>query len=196
MCEQPSTPQGSKAQTPTTLSSTPWREAPKISAPNLGVGNYHDVKHVMVREGERFATIAGLQSATDQRILDQSNRLLCPVTGTTIHAAGRQERAALAALSMTLPEPFDVQVPRRVGRDCLVAFEGRQYSVPYHHVGASVDVRGCVRTVEIYRRGDCIARFPRHTDCRLLIDQAHYDGPADARVAAPSPLGRMARQMV
>jgi hypothetical protein len=41
MCEQPSTPQGSKAQTPSTLSSTPWREAPKISAPNLGVGNYH-----------------------------------------------------------------------------------------------------------------------------------------------------------
>jgi hypothetical protein len=40
MCEQPSTPQGSKAQTPSTLSSTPWREAPKISAPNLGVGNY------------------------------------------------------------------------------------------------------------------------------------------------------------
>src|ERR1019366_9031703 len=25
MCEQPSTPQGSKAQTPSTLSSTPWR---------------------------------------------------------------------------------------------------------------------------------------------------------------------------
>jgi hypothetical protein len=125
----------------------------------------HDVKHVMVRGGERFATIAGLQSAMDQRILDQSNRLLCPVTGTTIHAAWRQDRAALAALSMTLPEPFDVQVSRRVGRDCLVAFEGRQYSLPYHHVGASVDVRGCVRTVEIYRRGDCIARFPRYTDC-------------------------------
>jgi hypothetical protein len=42
MCEQPSTPQDSKAQTPSTLSSTPWREAPKISAPNLGVGNYAD----------------------------------------------------------------------------------------------------------------------------------------------------------
>jgi hypothetical protein len=97
---------------------------------------------------------------------------------------------------MTLPEPFDVQVSRRVGRDCLVAFECRQYSVPYHHVGACVDVRGCVRTVEIYRHGDCIARFPRYTDCRLLIDQAHYDGRADARGAAPTPLGRMARQMV
>src|ERR1019366_1593867 len=49
MCEQPSTPQGSKAQTPSTLSSTPWREAPKISAPNLGVGNYGN----RMRGGER-----------------------------------------------------------------------------------------------------------------------------------------------
>jgi hypothetical protein len=97
---------------------------------------------------------------------------------------------------MTLPEPFDVQVRRRVGCDCLVAFEGGQYSVPYRHVDASVDVRGCARTVEIYQRGACVARFPRHTDCQLLIDQAHYDGPADVRVAAPPPLGRMARQTV
>jgi transposase len=156
----------------------------------------HDVKHVMVREGERFATIAALQSATERRLLEHAHRLLCPVTGTPIHTAWQAERATLARLPMTLPQPFDVQVHRRVRRDCLVAFEGRQYSVPYDCAGGTVELRGCARTVEIYRGGACIARFPRHTDCRLLIDQAHYDGPAKGRVQAPAPLGRMGRQGV
>src|ERR1035437_5498629 len=53
MCEQPSTPQGSKAQTPSTLSSTPWREAPKISAPNLGVGNYNATALPLTRSASR-----------------------------------------------------------------------------------------------------------------------------------------------
>ncbi len=97
---------------------------------------------------------------------------------------------------MTLPQPFDVQVHRRVGRDCLVAFEGRQYSVPYAHVGSTVEVRGCADSVEIYRRCELLARFPRRTRCRLLVDQAHYDGPSDRRVIAPAPLGRLARAIV
>jgi transposase len=156
----------------------------------------HDVKHLLVHENERFATIADLQSTTNQRVLDQSNRLLCPVTGATIYAAWQTEQEALSPLPMTLPQPFDVQVHRRVGRDCLVAFEGRQYSVPYRHSGGTVEVRGCARTVEIYRRGERIAGFPRHTDCRLLVDQAHYDGPSNERIIAPAPLGRMARQVV
>lgn len=156
----------------------------------------HDVKYVVVREGERFATIAGLQSVTERRVLEQAHRLLCPVTGTPIHTAWQAERATLAPLPMTLPQPFDVQVHRKVGRDCLVAFEGRQYSVPYDCAGGTVELRGCARTVEIYRSGACIARFPRHTECRLLIDRAHYDGPSTARVTAPAPLGRMARRGV
>jgi len=156
----------------------------------------HDVKHLMVADGERFASVAGLQSATEQRILAQAHRLLCPVTGSTVYAAWQAERSVLTPLPMTLPQPFDVQVHRRVGRDCLVAFEGRQYSVPYHCAGGVVDVRGCAGAVEIYRRGERIARFPRHTDCRLLVDQAHYDGPSSERIIAPAPLGRMARQLV
>jgi hypothetical protein len=36
-----------------------------------------------------------------------------------------------------------------------------------------------------------IATHPRHTSARLVIDQAHYDGPSTDRVTAPPPLGRM-----
>jgi hypothetical protein len=56
-----------------------------------------------------------------------------------------------------------------------------------------VEVRGCA---EIYRRCELVAQFPRRTQCRLLVDQAHYDGPSDQRVIAPVPLGRIARAIV
>lgn len=156
----------------------------------------HDVKHLMMCEGERFATFAALQRATEQRILEQADRLLCPVTGGSIRAAWEAERPVLQPLPMTLPQPFDVQVHRRVGRDCLIAFEGRQYSVPYTCAGSTVEVRGCADAVEIYRRSELLVRFPRRTQCRLLIDQAHYDGASNERVIAPAPLGRIARAIV
>jgi transposase len=155
-----------------------------------------DVKELMVREGERFASVAGLQTTTDERIQSRSQRLTCPVTGESIAASWAIEQPALSALPPTLPAPFDVQVHRRVGRDSLVAFEGRQYSVPFRFIGRTIDVRGCAGRVEIYAGGDRIATFPRQTACRLLVDQAHYEGAADGRVASPVPLGYMARQIV
>lgn len=155
-----------------------------------------DVKHLLMREGERFQSLTALQEAVDRRIEERCQRLICPVTGSTVHAAWQAEQTALMPLPMTLPQPFDVQVHRRVGRDCLVAFEGRQYSVPYAHAGGLVEVRGCATDVEIYRGGQRLARFPRHTACRLLIDQAHYEGPCDQRVITPAPLGAMARSLV
>ena len=36
-----------------------------------------------------------------------------------------------------------------------------------------------------------IATHPRATAARLVIDQAHYDGPSTERVLAPPPLGRL-----
>jgi hypothetical protein len=40
---------------------------------------------------------------------------------------------------------------------------------------------------------DCavIATHPRATAARLVIDQAHHDGPSTERVYAPPPLGRL-----
>lgn len=136
------------------------------------------------------------RTVTEARILQQAERLICPVTGNSIRLTWEAERRSLQPLPMTLPQPFDVQVHRRVGRDCLIAFEGRQYSVPYQHSGSIVEVRGCADSVQIYRRCELAARFPRRTQCRLLVDQAHYDGPSDDGVVAPVPLGRIAREIV
>jgi hypothetical protein len=41
-----------------------------------------------------------------------------------------------------------------------------------------------------------LARHPRHTAARLVLDPAHYDGPSTARVLAPPPLGRRGRLQV
>ena len=91
----------------------------------------------------------------------------------------------------TAPEPFDLVAARRVGRDGLVAFEGRQYSVPFRLVGEAVEVRGAAGAVQVLKDCEIIACHPRGTERRIVIDQRHYDGPSTERVIAPPPLGRM-----
>jgi hypothetical protein len=40
-----------------------------------------------------------------------------------------------------------------------------------------------------------VATHPRGTPARLVIDQAHYDGPSTERVMAPPPLGRLGARL-
>jgi hypothetical protein len=40
-----------------------------------------------------------------------------------------------------------------------------------------------------------VARHPRGTARRLVLDPRHYDGPNTDRVLAPPPLGRMGRRL-
>lgn len=108
--------------------------------------------------------------------------------------AWQDERRVLAPLPI-LPAPFDDVATRRVGRDGLVAFEGRQYSVPFAFLGRQVEVRGGAGTVQVLADQQVIAQHPRHTERRLLIDPDHYEGPGTATVHAPTPLGRMGRRL-
>lgn len=105
------------------------------------------------------------------------------------------EKRLLTPLPDPLPVPFEVAVSRKVGIDGLVSFEGRQCSVPFTLIGQSVEVRGIAGTVQILKACKIVAEHPRGTAARLLIDQAHYDGPSDDRVIAPPPLGRMGRKV-
>ena len=52
-----------------------------------------------------------------------------------------------------------------------------------------------LRSLKIDRTRSCVARHPRHTRRRILLDPAHYEGPSTERVAAPVPLGRMGRRL-
>ncbi|NLP06474.1 hypothetical protein GX411_11075 [Candidatus Fermentibacteria bacterium] len=84
-----------------------------------------------------------------------------------------------------------------MGRDCLVSFEGRQYEVPARHCQGTVTVRGCPGEVKIYSGDLSLLRtYPRSTACRILLDRTIEDFEGDDRVIAPTPLGRLGREIV
>jgi transposase len=143
-----------------------------------------------------WSDLGELQAWTDAKLADRAAKLICPATGESVADAWEKERILLTALPETLPEPFDIVVMRQVGVDALVAFEARHYSVPFPHIGSRVEVRGCARSVQIYKDCGLIASHPRGTPARLIIDQRHYDGQGTSRVAAPPPLGRMGARML
>jgi transposase len=146
-------------------------------------------------KGRRFRDLAHLQAWTDRKVVARMQRLLCPVTGRSVWESLLQERALLRPLPDRLPEIFDACVVQAVSRDCLVRFEGRQYSVPFVHAMERVEVRGYDGQVRIYAQGREVAVHPRGTESRLLINPEHYEGAGTGRVIPPVPLGKMGRAM-
>jgi hypothetical protein len=94
---------------------------------------------------------------------------------------------------------------RRVGRDCLISFEGSHYSTPARaadgrpaRAGARVEVRVSADTITIHRLpvdGDPIvlAAHPRAAGRgQLVVDPAHWDGLPDGhtRTTTLDPVAR------
>lgn len=154
-----------------------------------------DQRHGIDPYARGFGSIEELQAWTDERIDARARDRRCPATGTTVAEAWNAEKRLLTPLPDPLPVPFDIAVSRRVSIDGLIAFEGRQYSVPFRLIGQNVEVRGIAGAVQILKSCEIVAEHPRDTAARLLIDQTHYDGPSDDRVIAPPPLGRMGRKV-
>ena len=69
--------------------------------------------------------------------------------------------------------------------------------VPFTYSGREVEVRGCSGHVQIVdpQTAAVLISYPRHTQQRILIAQACYEGPGTAEVLPPKPLGRMARKL-
>jgi transposase len=157
-------------------------------------------RHVRTQRGlidpakQHWASMAELQARSDQLLAESAMRRRCPATGTSVVDAWMAERRYLVPLPV-LPEPFDLVATRVVSRDCLVSFEGRQYSVPFAWVGQTVEVRGAPGTVQIIGGNAIVAEHARHTDTRLVIDPSHYEGPATDRILPPTPLGRLSRRL-
>jgi transposase len=144
---------------------------------------------------QAWRDLAELQAWSDEQTERLARRRRCPITGQSVWESWLAERELLTPLPEPLPEPFDLVLTRQVGIDAIVAFEGRQYSVPFVHVGKRVEVRGCATTVQILAGNAIVAVHPRHSRERLLINPAHYEGPGSARIAAPTPLGRLGRRL-
>lgn len=152
------------------------------------------VRQTLRLEAVRFRDLEDLQRHTDRKLEAAMRRLICPVTGKTVEASWQEEQRALTPLPDVFPVPFDVVVQRPVGRDCLVHFEGRQYSVPFIHVGREAQVRGGLDGwVRIVVGGTVVAQHPRGTDALLVIRPEHFDGESTETVIAPTPLGKASR---
>jgi hypothetical protein len=154
-----------------------------------------DQRSALDPRSRTWSDLEELQRWTDAQLVERSARLICPASGRTVAETFAVEREKLTPLPETLPEPFDIVVLRTVGVDALVAFEGRQYSVPFRHVGERVEIRGCAGTVQILKDCRIVATHPRGTLERLVIQPGHYEGPNTNRVIAPPPLGRMGAKM-
>ena len=141
--------------------------------------------------GRYFESLAHLQAWTDVRLDAWSKRAICPATGLSVHESWEEELDFLG-MPDAYPKPFDVVATRPVGRDCMVHFESRAYSVPFAYCGCSVELRGCADTVEIWCDGLLLQEHPRHTPERVVIDPSCYEGEATDQVLAPKPLARPA----
>jgi transposase len=147
--------------------------------------------------GRSFDGLSGLQSWTDARLEGDADRRICPATGRTVAESWEAERPLLRPLPGLLPEPFDLVRTAPVHKDCSVHFEGRSYIVPFTYVGREVEVRGCSGCVQVVdpQTAAVLVSYPRHTPERILIDPRCYEGCGTERVAAPKPLGKMARRL-
>jgi transposase len=141
--------------------------------------------------------LAGLQTWTDADRAARAIKRICPATGLSVAASWEAEGPFLRPLPASLPEPFDIVKTAPVHKDCIVHFEGRSYAVPFLCAGSEVEVRGCSGRVQILdpQTATVLISYPRHTQERILIEPACYEGPGTAAVLPPKPLGRMARKL-
>src|SRR4051794_30084915 len=148
-------------------------------------------------QDRQFDGLAGLQTWIDADRAARAIKRICPATGLSVAASWEAEKAFLRPLPELLPEPFDAVKTAPVHKDCTVRFEGHTYIVPFTYVGRTVEVRGCSGSVQILdpQTAAMLISYPRHTQGRILIEPACYDGPGTAAVLPPKPLGRMARKL-
>jgi transposase len=145
----------------------------------------------------RFDSLETLQRYTDEQLERDAQTRLCPVTGESVFATWQAERTLLRPLPALLPEPFDLLRTCPVHKDATIRFEGRTYTVPFAYAYSAVEVRGCSGFVQVVDRktGEILRQYPRGTQQRLFVDPSCYEGASAAEVAAPRPLGRMARKL-
>jgi len=144
--------------------------------------------------GRRWNDVAELQAWSDEGREARWAKRKCPATGTSVLEAHQAELPLLGPVD-ALPEPFDLAVTRRVNKDCTIQFEGRSYSVPFQHVGREVEVLGCASSVLIVAGAITLARHPRNTKERILLDQRHFEGTPTNNILPPQPLGRMGKRL-
>lgn len=124
---------------------------------------------------------------------------LAAVADLRIHGSTGASPRERFTLELPLLAPLDDRPPygsprelvRKVSRDCAVALDTNQYSVPWRLVGEEVRVSVTDAKVRVYRGSELVAEHERVIDehHRRVVDQAHFvdlGQPDRAAVVAPS----------
>jgi transposase len=149
--------------------------------------------HVLA--GRSFASVAELDAGFAEWVPIRRGQVH-RTHGELIGARAETDHAALRPLP-ELPYLICDRHLRRVGRDCLISFEGSHYSIPARaadgrpaRAGQRVEVRVAADLVTLHRLpvdGDPIllAAHPRATRRgSLVIDPTHWDGLPDGHTRA------------
>ena len=149
--------------------------------------------------GRQFASWAGL----DRHLLDW----LDAVADRRIHGSTGATPRERFALELPLLAPVDDRPPygsprelvRKVSRDCAVALDTNQYSVPWRLVGEEVRVSVTDAKVRVYRGSELVAEHDRVVDGhhRRVVDRSHYEdlGQPDRPPVVSPAEGDLARPL-
>jgi DNA replication protein DnaC/transposase len=100
----------------------------------------------------------------------------------------RDERQALRPLPRRPLLVRTRRLTRRVSADCFVDIDTIRYSVPHRHVREAVEVVVKDEHVEVWLRGQRIARHVRrHEPHAWVRDPAHFEGLFRSETVSPSP---------
>ena len=113
------------------------------------VGNVATVVIAALRD-RRFATLPELRAAVYERVAVYNAEPFQKRAGSRLSVFEGEEKPLLRPLP---PVPFEISqwvYGRKVQRNGHVVFERNFYSVPYEHIGRSVDLRITDTTIEVF----------------------------------------------
>jgi transposase len=118
---------------------------------------------------QRFATLPELRAAITGRIADYNREPFQKRPGSRHSVFTGEEQPLLTPLPAVAYEISRWFYGRRVGKNGHVVFARNFYSVPFAHLGTTVDLRVTARTLEVYRGSE------RLTSHLLLPESASHE---------------------
>jgi transposase len=153
-----------------------------------------DIVRAHVLAGREFDTLAEMDAAFDAWVPIRRGQVH-RTHGQIIGARAEVDHAALRPLP-DYPYLVAERHLRRVGKDCLIAFEASQYSVPASKVtaGQQVEVRAAADTISIHHlpghfpglgAGQVLAVHARaQRRGQQMVDPSHWNGLPDGHTRA------------
>jgi transposase len=122
---------------------------------------------------QSFFSLADLNQALRVELERYNERPLSREAGTRRSRFQQLDQPALRALPQR-PYEYATWKRAKVFLDYHIEFERRYYSVPYRLIGKSVDLRITRHVIEVYYRGQCVARHLRASGTRRFITEATH----------------------